>query len=304
MDGSKAAILIVDDEPFNLDIIKEYLDDENYILFTAKNGEDAWKQLKENPDKFDVVLLDRMMPKLDGMQVLKRIKAHQRLKSIPVILQTAKSSQQDIIDGMNSGAYYYLTKPFNDEMLCSIVSTAVEDKMRYNILTMELEESVRGLATLQNAYFEYQTLDEANDLAKVLANACAQPDKVVIGISELLINAVEHGNLKICYDDKSRLIAKGKWIDEVNSRLKLTRNKNKKVRVSFKRESHINRILIEDEGTGFEWQNFLELDPKRAFDSHGRGIAMARISSLDEINFQGGGNKVEIIVQAGGTEQK
>jgi DNA-binding response OmpR family regulator len=298
MDGSNAAILIVDDEPFNLDIIKEFLDDENYDLFSAINGEDAWNQLETNPDKFDVILLDRMMPKLDGMQVLSRIKAHPLLKSTPVILQTAKSSQQDIIEGMKSGAYYYLTKPFDDEMLCSIVRTAIEDKMRYDLLTMELEESVRGLATLQDAHFEYRTIDEANDLAKVLANACAQPDKVVTGISELLINAVEHGNLKICYDDKSRLMAKGEWQDEVKNRLKLARYKDKKVMVSFKREAQINRILIEDEGSGFEWRKFLELDPQRAFDSHGRGIAMAKMMSLDEINFQEPGNKVEIIVQA------
>lgn len=298
MDGSNAAILIVDDEPFNLDIIKEFLDGQNYTLFTAKNGEDAWNQLETKPEKFDVILLDRMMPKLDGMQVLSRIKAHPILKSTPVILQTAKSSQQDIIDGMNSGAYYYLTKPFDDEILCSIVRTAIEDKMRYDLLTQELEESVRGLAMLQTAHFEFRTIDEANDLAKILANACAQPEKVVTGISELLINAVEHGNLKICYADKTRLVAEGKWHSEVRKRLKLPRYKDKKVLVSFKREGQNNRILIEDEGTGFEWQNFLELDPKRVFDSHGRGIAMAKILSLDEINYQECGNKVEIIVQA------
>ncbi len=304
MNGSNASILIVDDEPFNLQIIKEFLDNENYTLFTAVDGQDAWEQLEQNPDKFDVILLDRMMPKLDGMQVLSRIKAHQTLKSIPVVFQTAKSSTQDIIEGMNLGAYYYLTKPFDDEMLCSIVRTAIEDKMRYDLLTMELEESVRGLAMLQNAYFEYKTIDEANDLAKLLANSCARPDIVVTGISELLINAVEHGNLKICYDEKSRLAAQGEWINEVKKRLSLDEHKDKKVAVHFKKEGSINRILIEDEGAGFEWQAFLELDPERAVDSHGRGIAMAKMHSLDEINFHGRGNKVEIIVPACVTEQK
>lgn len=302
MNGSNASILIVDDEPFNLQIIKEFLDNENYALFTAVDGQDAWDQLEQNPDKFDVILLDRMMPKLDGMQVLSRIKAHRILKSIPVVFQTAKSSPQDIIEGMNLGAYYYLTKPFDDEMLCSIVRTAIEDKMRYDLLTMELEESVRGLAMLQNAYFEYKTIDEANDLAKLLANSCARPDKVVTGISELLINAVEHGNLKIGYDEKSRLTAQGEWINEVKKRLTSDEHKDKKVVVHFKKEKNINRIFIEDEGAGFEWQGFLELDPERAIDSHGRGIAMAKMHSLDEINFQGCGNKVEIIVQACVTE--
>ncbi|MCN4145227.1 MAG: response regulator [Thiohalomonas sp.] len=54
MPASNAAILIVDDEPFNLELIKKFLDDDNYALFTAENGEDAWNQLETNPDKFDL----------------------------------------------------------------------------------------------------------------------------------------------------------------------------------------------------------------------------------------------------------
>ena len=295
--GSNATVLVVDDEPFNLEIIEEYLDSEGYTLFTAEDGDDAWTQLEAEPDKFDVVLLDRMMPKMDGMEVLSRIKSHRKLKSTPVILQTAKASQQNIIEGMNSGAYYYLTKPFDDDMLRSIVRTAIEDKMRYDSLTSELEESVRGLAMLQEASFEFKNIEQANDLAKVLANACAKPDRAVTGISELLINAVEHGNLEISYEEKSRLVAQEQWNQEVSRRLELPEFKDKKVIVSFKREGRINKILIEDEGKGFEWQQFLELDPMRAFDSHGRGIAMAKMMSVDEINYQGRGNKVELIVQ-------
>ncbi|MDX2506185.1 MAG: response regulator [Gammaproteobacteria bacterium] len=297
MSSSNATILVVDDEPFNLEIIEEYLDGEGYTLCTAGDGENAWRQLEAEPDKYDVVLLDRMMPKLDGMEVLSRIKSHHKLKLTPVILQTAKASQKNIIEGMNSGAYYYLTKPFDDKMLRSIVRTAVEDKMRYDLLTSELEESVRGLATLQSARFEFRTIDEANDVAKVLANTCAKPDNAVTGISELLINAVEHGNLDIGYEDKSQLVVKGGWKDEVDRRLQLPEYKDKKVHVSFKREGHMNIILIEDEGQGFEWKDFLKFDPERAFDSHGRGIAMAMIRGVDEINYQGCGSRVELIVQ-------
>ena len=297
MTGSNATVLVVDDEPFNLEIIEEYLETEGYTLFTAEDGDDAWTQLEAEPDKFDVVLLDRMMPKLDGMEVLARIKSHRKLKSTPVILQTAKASQQNIIEGMNSGAYYYLTKPFDDEMLRSIVRTAIEDKMRYDSLTSELEESVRGLTLMKIAHFEFKTIDEANDLAKVLANACAKPDRAVTGISELLINAVEHGNLGISYEEKSRLVSQDTWKQEVRKRLESAEHKDKRVSVYFKRDGDKNRILIEDQGKGFEWQNFLELDPTRAFDTHGRGIAMAKMLSVDEINYQGCGNKVELVVQ-------
>ncbi len=225
---SNATVLVVDDELFNLEIIEEYLDQEGYTLFTAEDGDDAWKQMQAEPDKFDVILLDRMMPSMDGMEVLAKMKAHRKLKSIPVILQTAKASQQNIIEGMNSGAYYYLTKPFDDEML---------------------------------------------------------------------INAVEHGNLDIKYEEKSRLVVQDKWQEEVENRLQQEQYKDKKVRVRFKREGRFNRILIKDEGSGFDWQNYLELDPMRAFDSHGRGIAMAKMMSVDKIKYMGNGNQVELILQ-------
>ncbi len=295
--GTHATVLVVDDEPFNLEIIEEYLEGEGYSLYTADDGDDAWRQLEAEPDKFDVILLDRMMPKLDGMEVLAKMKVHRKLKSIPVILQTAKASKQNIIEGMNSGAYYYLTKPFDDEMLRSIVRTAIEDKLRYDLLISQLEESVRGLTTLKDAIFEFQSIDQANDLAKVLANACARPDRAVTGISELLINAVEHGNLGIKYEEKTRLVAMGQWKAEVNRRLQQDEYQNKKVLVRFKREGKLNRILIKDEGNGFDWQNFLELDPLRAYDTHGRGIAMARIMSVDNIKYLGNGNQVELIIQ-------
>lgn len=294
--GSNATVLVVDDEPFNLEIIQEYLDDEGYMLFTAEDGDDAWQKLEAEPDKFDVILLDRMMPRLDGMEVLAKMKSHRKLKSIPVILQTAKASQQNIIEGMNSGAYYYLTKPFDDEMLRSIVRTAIEDKYRYDQLISQLEESVRGLSTLKDAIFEFKTIDEANDLAKILANACAKPDRAVTGISELLINAVEHGNLDIKYEEKSRLVALEQWQQEVDRRLQLDEYKAKKVLVRFKRDGRFNRILIKDEGNGFDWQNYLELDPRRAFDSHGRGIAMAKMMSVEKIKYLGNGNQVELII--------
>jgi len=197
------------------------------------------------------------MPALDGMQVLAKIKTHQTLRLTPVIIQTARASQQDVIEGMNAGAYYYLTKPFDHHMLQSIVRAAIEDKLRYDFLKAELEQSVRGLNLLQNAYFEFSHIDDANSLAKVLANACAQPGKVVTGISELLMNAVEHGNLNIGYDDKSRLISCGLWSQEINKRMQQMIYKDKKVRVTFKRDKQSIRILIKDEGNGFDWAHYL-----------------------------------------------
>ena len=87
-------ILIVDDEELNRIIIEEYLDGEDFIIEMAEDGESAWTTLEANPDKYDVVLLDRMMPGISGIEVLSRIKAHPILESIPVILQNSASIQR------------------------------------------------------------------------------------------------------------------------------------------------------------------------------------------------------------------
>jgi len=295
--ATTATVLVVDDESINLEIIEEFLSLENLSLCMVEDGSDAWERLEHEPELYDVVLLDRMMPGMDGMEILVRMKNHQKLNNIPVILQTAKASRQDIIEGISAGAYYYLTKPFGEELLRSIVRTAIEDKLRYNLLTDGLEQTSRGLSSLDEARFIIRTIVEANDVARILAKTCTCPAKAVIGISELLINAIEHGNLKIGYEEKTRLMMSGRWINEINKRLELPEYKHKTVTVSVTRQSNMVKILIEDEGDGFEWKKYLELDPQRVFDIHGRGIAIAKLTSFESINYFGSGNKVELLLQ-------
>jgi len=110
-------ILIVDDEEFNVDIIMDYLEDGGYNLETAYDGSEAWEKLQAEPEYFDVILLDRMMPNMNGMEVLLKIKEHPVLKTLPVILQTALAAKNEVLEGMQAGAYYYLTKPFEEAML-------------------------------------------------------------------------------------------------------------------------------------------------------------------------------------------
>ena len=84
-------ILVVDDEPLNLEIICDVLDDSRYVVTTAVNGEEGWQMLLAAPVPPDVIVLDRMMPVLNGIELLKRIKADSRFVDIPVVIQTAAS---------------------------------------------------------------------------------------------------------------------------------------------------------------------------------------------------------------------
>jgi len=289
-------ILLVDDEPFNLEILEEYLEEGGYTLETADDGAEAWEKLEADPGGYDIVILDRMMPRMDGLEVLKRMKAHSELDTVPVILQTAMAGQGDINEGLAAGAFYYLTKPFDEEMLQNVVATAVEDRRRYRQMQESIDAASRLFGMMRRASFQIRTVDESRDLATMLANACPDPNRSVVGLLELLLNAVEHGNLGITYAEKSRLREQGTWEQEIERRLRTPGYAERWVDVGFTRDDNAVEIHIKDQGEGFEWEKYLDFDPERAFDSHGRGIAMSRMMSFDEMAYQGRGNEVIVKV--------
>jgi len=291
MENNQSHILIVDDEDLNLEIITEYLS-EDYQTSTAEDGAIAWAMLEKDPEIYDVILLDRMMPNMSGMEVLEKLKQHPILQHCPVIFQTAKASVADISEGLNAGAFYYLTKPFNEEVLLSVVKTAVNDRLRYKEIHQSLEQTKLTMGMLNLAVFEYKNLDEARSIASLVSNACPEPEKIMMGLTELMVNAIEHGNLGITYDEKSELNKKGKWVEEIDARLLQEQNKDKVAVLNFQRLENKIKIIITDQGEGFDWESYMDFDPNRVMDSHGRGIAIANKLSFSLVEYRGKGNEV------------
>ena len=194
---SMARILVVDDEPFNLDIVAEYLDEMDFDLVMVESGEAAWDELTRPDSSFDLVLLDRMMPGMDGIQVLKKIKGDAELRGIPVIMQTAATSPEQVREGLAAGAFYYLTKPFEGEALQTIIRSALDDMRTRRELNANLADHAVALSCITEGEFFVRTLDEARKLAAFIALLGPQPETLAMGLSELLVNGVEHGNLGI-----------------------------------------------------------------------------------------------------------
>ncbi len=288
---NKTRILAVDDEALNLEILLEYFADESaLVLDTADGGEAAWALLQNPENDYKAILLDRMMPGLDGIGLLKRIKGDVRLAGIPVIMQTAANSAAQIREGLEAGAYYYLTKPYRRDNLLAIVQAALIDAEARDALRLQLHSHINSLQFLKQAEFSIRTVDEASQLASFIARACPNAEMVVMGISELLINAVEHGNLGLSYAEKSSLKRDDCWRPEIDRRAALATNIEKEVKLQFQRDMHSITLRVIDQGNGFDWQSFLEIDPERAFDPNGRGIALARLLSFSTLIYEGGGN--------------
>lgn len=288
-------ILVVDDEPFNLEILTEHLSDAGYSTVTAEDGQEAWEHLQHDRD-FEAILLDRMMPRMNGMELLAQLKQSPALKYIPVVLQTAVGAADSVREGLLAGAYYYLTKPFDRAMLLAIVAAAVSDSQARSGVLKSLESQRGAISLLQRGEFFCHTLEEARELTGLLAAAFPDPERVALGLSELLINAIEHGNLGIGYDEKSRLLRDGVWQDEINLRLQDARYRDKRVNIQIERLPHVITLTVRDEGKGFDWRPFLNFTPERAFDPHGRGISMSRLMSFDTLEYQGSGNEVIVRV--------
>lgn len=292
MTSNQSRILIVDDNPHDRELLLAYLSKEDYALETAEDGVAAFHLLEADPWRYDVVLLDRTMPRLGGVPLLQWMKMHGELKSLPVILQTASDSRADLIEAMRAGAFYYLTKPYDSEMLMTVVATAARDRVMYKQLQAVTRRAATATTLLRAARFNLRTIDEARDVGTLLAGLCPDPVNTVVGLTELIVNAVEHGNLGITYEEKTELNALGTWYDELERRLALPEHAAKSVDVHFERDDQEIRITIRDDGPGFDFQRYLDPDPGRVFDTHGRGIVIARRLSFDELEYRGAGNVV------------
>lgn len=113
--SQKMKVLIVDDEEINVDYLEQRLEDLDYQIITASDGQKALDKIRS--DQPDLILLDLMMPVLDGFAVLSEVKGDPGLRAIPVIIISADHDSKSIVRGIKQGADDYLTKPVNAELL-------------------------------------------------------------------------------------------------------------------------------------------------------------------------------------------
>ena len=294
---TQTCVLVVDDEPIGRETLAENLTVEGYRVVEADSGEAAWKLIDATPGLFDAILLDRMMPDMDGIEILRRVKSRSDMMHVPVIMQTGMTADADVLEGLQAGAYYYLTKPFSADTLLAIVAAATRDYRGHKELEEEVKRQGSTLACLAEARFVFRTPDEARNLATLVANAAPEPGRVVLGLSELMLNAIEHGNLCIGYARKSVLIEEGHLQDEIERLLLLPEIGARRAELAIRRTGSELSFRITDQGAGFDWRNYLEMSPDRAFDTHGRGIAMSRMISFDRLEYLAAGNDVEAAIR-------
>lgn len=149
----KPRILIVDDEPFNVDYLEQELADLDCELLTAANGQQALEKIRSAAP--DLMLLDIMMPVMDGFAVLEQVKADPATRSIPIIIISANSDLQSVVKGIQMGAEDYLPKPFEPTILHARISSSLERKRlrdREHLYLQSLEKELNIARDIQKEF--------------------------------------------------------------------------------------------------------------------------------------------------------
>ena len=218
--------------------------------------------------------------------ILERAKAHP-----DAIIQTILIS----VDASPGRADFVLPVDVDAQVLKSVFVAACEYRSQVAGLRRDVASRQSAVGTINHGQFVLSTLDEARNLATMLALACPNSDLVAIGLQELLINAVEHGNLGISAEEKQALIIDGSWREEVDRRLSSPEYAGRVVLVNFQRGERMISITIQDDGDGFEFDGYVDSEvPSDGY--RGRGIAMARDLSFSSLTYLGRGNLVEATI--------
>ena len=211
-----ASVLVVDDDPVNRMLLSKSLERDGHRVTTAEDGREAWERLQREP--FDVVLLDVLMPELDGCQVLERIEGDTQLRHLPVIMISALDELETVVRCIELGAQDYLPKPFNPVLLRARVNAGLTKKRLHELEREQVRDAFSRFIPEQIVDEVLARTDEDLRLAGVRRNATVMfgdlrgftnfaqtmPADVVIDVlneylSEMSDAVLDHGGTLVAY---------------------------------------------------------------------------------------------------------
>lgn len=127
MDNFKTKVLVVEDDPISALMLKEHLESAGYVVHTTENGEQAWDTLTCSTHNFALVIADRMMPKMDGIELTRLIRANAVFSNLPVVMLTSAAEKEEVIAAVKGGVYDFLLKPIEPGLILKVAERALRD---------------------------------------------------------------------------------------------------------------------------------------------------------------------------------
>lgn len=285
-------VLIVEDDSASLSYLEIILGKEGLNYKTATNGEEGLALFKEY--KPHIVLTDINMANMNGIELLAAIKKSQ--PQTIVIMLTAYNSEDYVIEAMRFGANNYLKKPiFRDNIIGLLrkykniilsrnTHTKIQSFVKKHSFTMEIGNEMELLPYIINHLIESVDLIFKEDECMGIR----------LGLDEIIINAIEHGNLNISYIEKTQAIKNNALEKLHENRRNSPEHKDKKVTISFELNENYCEWTIKDQGKGFNPSLIPNPILTESTESlHGRGIFITQFQ-FDEMEYSENGTKVRL----------
>lgn len=251
-------------------------------------------RLIDGPFRHDIHVILLQVPADEAMQTL-RLRQALALPlpgPIPVVAIGPGSPAPTI----RAGAFHHLPPDYSPDLLSATVEAATKTSLRCRQIGLELRARSEAFGLIASGVFHFRTPDKANDLAIALSSISPQPQRLTLGLLELMLNAIEHGNLEIGAQEKSRLRAENRFAEEVERRLALPEYRDRWASLQVENEPGRLTFTIVDCGKGFDWRSH-DATGISAPVLHGRGILLARTFGFDQVRYEGCGNRVVAITE-------
>lgn len=254
-------------------------------------------QLGEDRQEIDSIILENNWLMGSGKILLGEFSKNSRLFDVPLLVTVDQNTPAESRLHNIFGGCYWLDTPLGEQVFLSTLRSARADYQQRKIMREQIDAQDSVVGLIKNGTFQIRTFEQAENLTTMLSLTCPEPDRIAFGLFELLVNAIEHGNLEIHFEDKRKLIAQGRYREELNKRLAMRQYKDRSVKIDFERTDDNVSFYITDQGDGFDPSQFMELDLGENHFPSGRGIAMAKATSFDQLEYSEIGNQVMAITK-------
>ncbi len=276
----------------------ESLSNTDFILSIA----DVVASPEKLEGEFSLVIADLAFSEPDSQKTLLEILSKIHIRNASLVVLHEKDDMTGLLPEILEKTDVLLTHPVSDIQLKSVMDEGWNSYSQKTAMQKDLNAIMGAFKTMDRGRFPFQNLSEAKSLSMLLSIMCPNSNDAAVGLLELMVNGIEHGNLGITFEEKGQLLEEGKWHTEVENRLSDPAYSDRFVTIEFERTKEKIEFLISDEGNGFDVEKYAsqKTDDDGATDFtlfHGRGIKLARKICFDALEYLGHGNQVRATIQ-------
>lgn len=274
-----------------LEKLKHLLKGTKYHLYICPDIEDTIERCLNQKTFPNTIIIDDVTLKHFELKSLKAAASNQS-GDCNIILATQHENPSTIRQALKRGVFFFITPSYSTEMAITTLERAMNTEVSLASQLNALDPQSHLPYLVNQASFTIKTPTEAQTIATILGYIAPSPHRISVGLLELLLNAIEHGNLGIGFLKKSELLSNGSFHDYVNEKLSEPGYCDKQVSLKFNKSDDKFTYEITDQGKGFSPDAFLEFEQQRSLEKNGRGILIAKRYSFDELSFENDGRTV------------